>query len=208
MNNQEKRKKLGFLKGSIQEYIYLSYLYLLILGTLSYSIYYAFLGINIINYSNLLDILLSPIVIITKDIMTPIAMGVYIVSGVLLFLFLEKRTKKSLQNNIPAEKEIKLQKQYQSFKNAKFLIPIIGTFAFYLGYAIGGGYKLNNRIQTGDFEVNRLIEFSNGETQEVKLLGLNNQYIFYVHKGEKQVITAPISGNIKRIKKIKKSNKE
>ncbi len=203
MNNQKKGKKPEFLKGSgIQEYIYLSYLYLLVLGTLSYSIFYAYLGINIINYSDLLDILLSPIAIITENIKVPITMVIYILLGVLLFLFIEKRTKKALQKEIPVEKEAKLKKQYQSFKRAKFIIPLIGTFGFYMGYAIGGGYRLNNKIQTGDFEVDRLIEFSNGEAQKVKLIGVNNQYIFYVHEGEKQVVVSPISGNIKKIQKL------
>jgi len=195
----ENIKKPAFLKGSIQEYIYLSYLYLLIVGTLSYSIYYAFLGINIIKYSTVLDILLSPIVILTENIKIPLFMGGYLLLILLLIWWLQKRIKKNLKKEVSEKKELKLQKQYASLQYIKFLIPIIGTLGFYIGYALGGGYKTNNNIQNGDFKVNKLIEFTDGNMQKVKLIELNSQYIFYVLENEKKVSISPISGNIKTI---------
>lgn len=195
----EHKEESTFFKRSIQEYIYLSYLYLLIVGTLSYSIYYTFLGINIIKYSSVLDILLSPIVILTEDFKTPLLVGGYIL---LMFLFIwwrQKRTKKSLQKELNQEDKIKLKKSYASLQKFKIIIPILGTFGFYIGYALGGGYKINNRIKSGDFEVNRMIEFTDGNTKKVKMIGLNSQYIFYASENEKQISITPISGNIKKI---------
>jgi len=197
-------KKTPFLKGSIQEYIYLSYLYLLILGTLSYSMFYAFLGINIIKYSTVLDILLSPIVILTENIKIPLFMGGYIVLIILFIWWLQKRAKKQLRKDITEEKELKLKKKNASLQFAKVLVPIIGTLGFYIGYALGGGYKTNNKIKKGDFEVNKVIEFADGKMQKVKLIELNSQYIFYVLENEKKVSISPISGNIKTIHHIEK----
>ncbi|WP_108805386.1 hypothetical protein [Aquimarina sp. Aq107] len=195
----ENIKKPAFLKGSIQEYIYLSYLYLLIVGTLSYSIYYAFLGINIIKYSTLLDILLSPIVILTDNIKIPLFMGGYILIIIIVIWWSQKRIKKNLKKEVTQERQSKLKKKYASLQYIKFLIPIIGTLGFYIGYALGGGYKTNNKIKTGDFKVNKLIEFTDGNMQKVKLIELNSLYVFYVSENEKKVSISPISGNIKTI---------
>ncbi|MCK8524046.1 hypothetical protein M0D21_20885 [Aquimarina sp. D1M17] len=200
MKDQFKKSILS--NRSIQEYIYLSYLFLLLVGTLSYSIFYAFLDINIINYSNVLDILLSPIVILTENIKTPLVMGGYIAIILLVFSILRKRIKKSLQKDLSDEKRNKLTKSYNSFKNAMFVIPIAGTLGFYLGYAIAGGMKMSKRIQNGDFEVNRLLEFSNGDSKKVKLIGLNSQYIFYVLENERKISISPISGNLKTVQHI------
>ncbi|WP_299189066.1 hypothetical protein [uncultured Aquimarina sp.] len=195
----ENIKKPTFLKGSIQEYIYLSYLYLLIVGTLSYSIYYTFLGINIIKYSTLLDILLSPIVILTDNIKIPLFMGGYILIIIIVIWWSQKRIKKNLKKEVTQERQSKLKKKYASLQYIKFLIPIIGTLGFYIGYALGGGYKTNNKIKTGDFKVNKLIEFTDGNMQKVKLIELNSLYVFYVSENEKKVSISPISGNIKTI---------
>ncbi|SEM13523.1 hypothetical protein SAMN04487910_4236 [Aquimarina amphilecti] len=195
----ENLKKTAFLKGSIQEYIYLSYLYLLIVGTLSYSIYYAFLGINIIKYSTLFDILLSPIVILTENIKIPLFMGSYILLILIFIWWSQKRIKKNLKKEVTKEKELNLKKRYASLQYIKFLIIIIGTLGFYIGYALGGGYKINNKIKNGDFKVNKLIEFTDGNMQKVKLIELNSLYVFYVLENEKKVSISPISGNIKTI---------
>ncbi|WP_405206931.1 hypothetical protein [Aquimarina sp. LLG6339-5] len=195
----ENIKKPAFLKGSIQEYIYLSYLYLLIVGTLSYSIYYAFLGINIIKYSTLLDILLSPIVILMDNIKIPLFMGGYILIIIIVIWWSQKRIIKNLKKEVIQERQAKLKKKYASLQYIKFLIPIIGTLGFYIGYALGGGYKTNNKIKTGDFKVNKLIEFTDGNTQKVKLIELNSLYVFYVSESEKKISISPISGNIKTI---------
>ncbi|MDH7445925.1 hypothetical protein [Aquimarina sp. 2201CG14-23] len=198
----ENKKKTIFLKGSIQEYIYLSYLYLLVVGTLSYSIYYSFLGINIIKYSTVLDILLSPIVILTEHIKIPLFMGGYLLVIVLLIWWSQKRIKKKLKKDVTLEKEISLNKRYASLQFIKFLIPIMGTFGFYIGYALGGGYKVNKNIKNGDYKVNKIIEFTDGNTQKVKLIELNSQYVFYVIENDKKVSISPISGNIKTIHPI------
>ncbi len=199
-------KKSTFLKGSIQEYIYLSYLYLLILGTLSYSIFYSFLGINIIKYSTLLDILLSPIAILTENIKIPLFIIGYLSLMFLFIWWLQKRIKKKLKKEIPKEKELKLKKHYTFLQSTKFLILIISTLGFYIGYAIGQGLELNNTIKNRDFKVNKLIEFTDGKMQKVKLIELNSLYIFYVLENEKKVSISPISGNIKTIHHIEQSD--
>ena len=57
---------------TIQEYLSLGYLYLLILGVISDAIYYQFLHINILHYTTVLDVLLSPIARITSHLLIPL----------------------------------------------------------------------------------------------------------------------------------------
>ena len=124
--------KSEFLKRNIQEYIYLSYLYLLIIGTLSYSIFYSFLDINIIKYSTVLDILISPIAILTENIRIPLIMGSYILLIILFISWQQKRKKKKLKKEISEETELTLKKQHISLQYLKLLIVVIATLGFYI----------------------------------------------------------------------------
>ena len=45
----------------LQDYLSFGYLYLLLLGIVSESIYYGLLGVSVLSYSDVLDVLLSPL---------------------------------------------------------------------------------------------------------------------------------------------------
>jgi len=46
---------------AIQDYLSIGYVFMLILGIFHETIYYKFLGVNILEYSSVLDVLISPI---------------------------------------------------------------------------------------------------------------------------------------------------
>ncbi len=58
---QEQSEIKESTQRSIQDYLSLGYLYLVVVGILFDAIFYGILGINIIHYSSILDVLLSPI---------------------------------------------------------------------------------------------------------------------------------------------------
>jgi hypothetical protein len=70
-------KNLGF-----QEYLSIGYLYLLILGVVSESIFYRMLGINILHFASLSDILTAPLTLLVSHWMIPVT-----IVGMILVLF-------------------------------------------------------------------------------------------------------------------------
>ncbi len=54
-------------KITLQEYLSLFYVYLIALGTISDVIYFRFLNVDILNYSTILDVLISPINVLTQS---------------------------------------------------------------------------------------------------------------------------------------------
>ena len=52
---------------SIQEILSLAYLYLLALGILSDALYYAVLGVSYLNFTTILDALISPLSLVTDN---------------------------------------------------------------------------------------------------------------------------------------------
>ncbi|NJK83951.1 MAG: hypothetical protein HC912_09240 [Saprospiraceae bacterium] len=84
--------------NTVQDYLSIGYLYLLILGILSDSIYYGMLGINILSYSTILDVLLSPIVKLTDNILLAAAIMVPTSFYLLLFYLQKQSTEKMKQS--------------------------------------------------------------------------------------------------------------
>ncbi len=48
----------------LQDYLSIGYLFILVLGVVQETIYYKFLGVNILDYSSILDVLIRPIAVI------------------------------------------------------------------------------------------------------------------------------------------------
>ncbi len=212
-NFDEQNLPLFFLimlkeKLTLQEYLSLGYIYLIVLGIISDVIYFRFLGVDILNYSAISDILLSPVNILTQSwLLSVFFIGVIIFSYFYITVFLPKfhqkyRLKKwyNLTGNIE-----KADKRIDSIKENKG-IPFVLFFIFcmFIGMGIGRGTKINKRIQTQDIKTNYTITFANDVTKEVYVVGQNSSYLFYVLEGEKEISVTSINPNIKVIKKIDK----
>ena len=193
----EKEIKNSSNESSIQDYLSMGYLYLLALGIFREVIYYGFLDVNILSYSNVMDVLLSPLVFLSKDLKVT---GILIGFGIALY-FLSKYThKKKQKETVEASDETPLPKP-DFIKGTIFLIGI-GFLAFFLGTGIGSGVKQSRKLKNGDFENTHQIIFSDTEEVNVKLIGSNSQFVFYVLENEKQVSISPIEGNVKKIQRL------
>jgi len=194
----------------IQDYLSIGYVFLLILGVLHQTIYYSFLGVNIFEYSSILDVLISPVSVIAGDLKLLVGIIICIVLAVgyakLLpryYTWLSK--KKKYQTG---KKKKKLDKALKMFKTGSkqllvFMIAlyIIGAF---IGFGVGRGGKMKKRIENGDIKMTHQLIFNDGESHEVNLLGKNSLNAIYVIEGQKDVLVSPIEGNIKTIRKISK----
>ncbi len=200
MMNNTNTKRIHFGK-SVQEYLSLGYIFLLLLGVVSNSIYYGLIGINIISYSNILDILLSPVIIFTKGIAVPLAIIGFTVA-IYLFMYLFRRNSiRKKEKMIAKMGEEKYDKLVLQLKSMKTVFPAIILFSFYIGYALGGGAKVRRKIDNKTYKTDHLITFSDGESIDVKLIGQNSLYVFYVLEKSSEIIISPIESNIKKIQK-------
>lgn len=195
-------------KLTLQEYLSLGYIYLIVLGIISDVIYFRFLDVDILNYSAISDILLSPVNILTQSwLLAVFFIGIIIFSYFYITVFLPKfhqkyRLKKwyNLTGNI--EKADKRVSSIKENKGIPFILILV--FCIFLGMGVGGGSKVSYRIKNQDMEANYKIIFSNDFIKEVYVVGQNSSYLFYVLEGENKVSISAINPNIKVIQKIDK----
>jgi len=199
-------------QSSLQDYLSLGYLYLLVLGIVKDAIFYGFLGVNIINYSNIQDVLLSPIVFLTGDTKQTLIFWVGIILFCVIFRIVSLGMKRYHIKN--KDKDwYKAQKNYEKLNNyyskensASWLsmLPLVGLFLFsaFIGAGIGRGMKQSKKLKTGTLENTRQITFENKETLKVNLIGHNSEYLFYAAEKDTVVTIVPIRGNIKKIQNL------
>ncbi len=184
-------------ESSIQDYLSMGYLYLLALGIFREVIYYGFLDVNILSYSDVMDVLLSPLVFLSKDLKVS---GMLIVFGVLIYFLSkythkkkQKETTESLDGNPPPQPD---------FIKGTILLMGLGFLAFFFGTGIGSGFKYAKKLKAGEFENTHQIIFLDKEEVNVKMIGSNSQFVFYVLENDKQVSISPIQGNVKKIQRL------
>mgnify|MGYP003609538589 CR=1 FL=1 len=187
----------------IQKLLPLGYIYLVILGILKESIFYYQLGINILKYSTIMDILLSPIAEFTSN---PITLLFIILLFVFHYnlpkIFLKYRNNRTLQKIFEVKSTEKLSEDemnnYYIFASFKMFAVIL--LSFFIGTGVAGGYSTIHRIRENKIDYNYTLNYNSGESEQIYLISTNSIYYFYVEKGDKSIQIAPI-GSIKNIKK-------
>lgn len=204
MENEEKKatRKLG-----IQESLSLGYIYLLILGVIHNAIYYNSIGVNYFEYTSVLDVLITPISVITSSFVSLIAFVVIIVLSLIyvkLLLPLIVKTKRKKEKYQSGKHLENLNLLDNSSKNYASLLIIMSLFffGFFIGIGAGSGAKYKNNIAENKIKNSHKIDFANGKSIEARLLGKNSLNIFYIQKGDKKVSISPVEGNIMTIRKL------
>lgn len=203
---EEQSEKKQTNRGSIQDYLSLGYLYLVIVGIILDAIFYGILGINIINYSSILDVLLSPISFLTDSIIAPLM----IAGAILLFFGIGKWNKKYHQKNKEKEWYKKkydvaaLDKSYATEDNLGAIFNIFGIFflSLFITYSTLRGYRLKKKISNKEIKLNKRITFQNDSIVDVKFIGMNSQYVFFLLENDSIITASPIQGNIKGIRDL------
>lgn len=199
MSDQAKKKRTI----TVQEYLSLGYIYLLLLGIVNDAIYYGFLGINVLDYASILDVLISPVSLLTGNIILPaVFLGVWIF-GYFYFKYviprLIKKEAEKKKKNI--EEEVKKGMKIESF----IVFMSFMLLCMFVGIGIGMGGKRKEQLEAGELKMNHIIHFQDNRELRVKVLGQNSTYIFYVPENGKEVMISPIMSNITWIKKLKKT---
>ena len=205
IKDSEKQKES---KYNLQDYLSLGYVYLLILGVFNRAIYYKFLNINILEYSSILDVLMSPISIITGDLKIALALVFAILFGLLYKIILPAYYRWLLKKEKyqRGKNKEKIDNGIKGVKSNTFTVFITGlmVFAVFIGLGTGRGAKVKKKINNGEIELSHEIVFQDNTSKKVSIVGKNSLNVFYVLKGNKEVTIIPIEGNIKSIEKLKK----
>lgn len=176
---------------TFSDYLPFGYLYLLVLGIATDSIYYGLLGINIITYSSILDVLLSPIARLTSNVVFPILV---IILPLFSYFYLKFALAKMAKSN---KKPSKLAALPLTTLWIGFTAMII--FATYIGNGVGGGMSIKSQIANKTLRMDYTITFQDDEVLDVRLVGSNSGFIFYIKEGNQVVTVSPIPYNVKKI---------
>lgn len=177
---------------NIQEYLSLGYIYLLILGILSDTVYYNMIGINILDYSGISDVLLSPLKLVANNMLILIIL-IFIIAALFaynkwLYPYLLKRAGKASAEPATVDKLL--------------TAAAIMIMFFFLGIGIGMGIGTSKSLKTGRLKANYEVTFANSTKKQIRLLGRNSLFLFYSEPGGKNVIAASIGGNVLEIRKL------
>jgi heme/copper-type cytochrome/quinol oxidase subunit 2 len=193
--NEEQKKENITLP--ISEILPLGYLYLIVLGITSDSIFYGLLGVNIMSFSSILDVLLSPVVQLTSNIIIPIFIILVPFISYLTMQFIKKvNDKKKL------EQKKNIINLNVSLRTSWLIFTAVMVFLAFIGLGVGRAVATKERLENGNFAARNKLTFQDGKTVEVRIIGNNSSYIFYVSKGGKSVIISPIQDNITKIEEL------
>lgn len=179
----------------------LGYIYLVLLGILNQSFYYNQLGVDILSYSSITDVLIGPIAQLTSSFFS-ISTFLF----VLLILFnlpswlikfkeqewFVKLSKISPEISVAETKEFLLQ---------RFLIFLaLALLVFFLGNGLGQGYILSSKIKDKKILYEDKITFVNDKEKPIHIIGKNSAYIFYIEENQQEVMISPLhSGLVKSL---------
>ena len=189
------------LSGSIQKLLPLGYFFLVVLGILKESVFYYQIGINILKYSTIMDILISPIATLTAHPIILVAFLILVLGSYAFPILIANQSHKKWVQKLSFQKDKEALGDQEVGKHLteKFIkLLAVVLLSFFLGIGIGEGLGLTEKIMIDKLEYGRKLTYNTGESEEIYLISLNSVYYFYLSKGNKSIKIAPI-GAIKYI---------
>lgn len=146
------------------------------------------------NYSSIVDVIMSPIAELTSSL--PVLIGC-IVSSLFSILFvsmLKKFSHKKWTTYFTDGKDISQLSDEE--KSEKYLMLTVGLLAaafigYFVGFGVMNGNKIADKIAKNEILYQDSLKLNNGENVKCHILGSNSQYYFYV-KPNKIIEIAPI----------------
>lgn len=191
---------MKFSEG-LQKILPFGYLFLVVMGILKESVFYYQIGINILKYSTIMDILISPIATLTAHSIILIAVILVIVFAYAFPTYLSKQShRKWIQkiSGLKSKNELSNEELSENLTNLFIKYLTISLLAFFLGIGIGEGIGLSKKIMNNKIMYNQKLNYSSGDSEQIYLISSNSVYYFYLAKGNKAIKIAPI-GAIKSI---------
>ena len=190
----------------IEHLLPLGYIFLIIMGILKESVFFYQIGINILTYSSIMDILISPIATLTSNpIVLIVIISTFIFHYYLPQILLKYEHKAWVRKSFELDKiKVGLSEEEKKQHYITISIKILASFllSIFLGYGLAGGYFTSKKIKTNKLEYDYKLSYNSGESENVYMINSNTEYYFYVAKGSQTIKIAPV-GSIKNIEMIK-----
>ncbi|MCP4442260.1 MAG: hypothetical protein GY810_25410 [Aureispira sp.] len=204
---------------NFQNYVTIIYFFLLGIGILFDSVYFSFFEVNILRYSSVMDILLTPldflIELVAYATQLSIAEAVFlmlltVIPSILTVLAISYSNKKYWANRHKKKVNSEnLKKIIEGDKSREILLKavLIGFFAgvfmpTLFAQLTSPAEEILPKMEKGTLESNHKIVFIDNSEKNVYLIRERSQYIFYVAEQDTQITISPILGTIKEIRKI------
>ncbi|KGL63045.1 hypothetical protein [Polaribacter sp. Hel1_85] len=199
-------------KLGLQDYFYIGYLYLIVLGIVSDAIFYGIFGVSYLNYTTILDALISPISLLTNNwhislILTIMFWLMYMYFNNWMFkLYAYLRVKKWYQKIYNIEK---WDKKYEHLAKKENKLTGLMFIFFLLFVSMRTGMALGTKSKYAKKEIipNYTLVFKDNTKLDVRKVGQNSAYFFYFIPGEQVITATPIADNLKQIKVLKNKKK-
>lgn len=196
-------------KLGLQDYFYIGYLYLIILGIVSDAIFYGIFGVSYLNYTTILDALISPISLLTNNWKISIFLALMFwlmqmyFSRWMFTMYAYFRVKKWYQKIYNIEK---WDKKHAELKKKKNNLPgmMFLFFLLFVSMRTGMGIGMKQKLTVKEIIPDYSLIFKDNTQLDVKKVGQNSAYFFYFIPGEKVITATPIADNLKQIKVLKK----
>jgi hypothetical protein len=180
------------------------YLYLILLGIVKETLLFLPLGINILQYSSISDILLSPL---AEAFANPI--NFFMFFGLAVFAWYTPFLLKKYGHKKWVLKMFGIRKSAEELAakgDDYFRMLAVENFAkgclmIFIGYGFAVGVMERQTIKQGDGKLTHTITFNSGQVDTVRVVETNSVYFFYVPKGGKSLSAAPV-GAIQQIQKL------
>ena len=181
----------------IQTLLPLGYLYLIVLGLLKESLLYYPLGINILNYSSITDILISPIADLISKVELIIALIIIclILYGIqtLLISYRNSRWSQKILHRFELAPETSKKEMQKVLFPVFVLLIAIELLSLFVGYGLAGGKMLSKKIINSDYTYNYKLNFSSGKSEDIYVFDSNSSFYFYVTKGSSNIKIVPVA---------------
>jgi len=181
----------------IQTLLPLGYLYLIVLGLLKESLLYYPLGINILNYSSITDILISPIADLVSKVELIIALIIIclILYGIQTFLisYRNSRWSQKILHRFELAPETSKKEMQRVLLPVFVLLIAIELLSLFVGYGLAGGKMLSKKIIKSDYTYNYKVNFNSGKSEEIYVFDSNSSFYFYVTKGSSNIKIVPVA---------------
>jgi hypothetical protein len=161
----------------------LAYLFLIVLGIFKETIYYSQVGINIMEYSSITDVILSPIAELTSNIAAFTFCVLYTLLVFYLITLLKKHSHKKWTYYFTNDKNFNsYSEEVKEEKYTSLLIALLASVyvGYFIGFGIFHGKKISEQLAKNTLQYEDVLTLSNGTTIKCHILGSNSQYYFYI----------------------------
>ncbi len=190
---------------NLERYLPFGYAFLVIMGIIKESVKFYQLGINILDFSSITDILMSPIATLTMHPLIFCVVMITMTFGYYYPIFIQKHLhKKWVQKSINLKNMENMSSaevnDFLSKKSVQLATTLV--LSMFLGLGFGQGMITKEQILNDEFKYRNTLTYSSGENEEIALIHSNSQYYFYLPKGSKKIQITPIS-SIKQLEVTK-----